>query len=102
MNENKKINEEQLEQAAGGGICHDLCFFTPTGKTKEENGAKWAECKSNCGNIGSGIVTTGCLCHGVPDRCVNKWHRIDNVTEELWPGYSGNHAQKLKSNNYNT
>jgi hypothetical protein len=100
MDENKKLGEEQLKEVAGGGSAfHRLCFFTPTGKKKEVKGNLWAECASNCGNIGK---YGGCDCHGSLFVCENKWHLIDSVTEELLPRDWANHADKLKSNNYNT
>ena len=94
MDENKKLNEEQLNEVAGGNIRSE-CDFTPTGETKDDGIDIWAKCASNCSPV------FGCTCRGRV-HCVDKWHRLHFRTGELDPRDFSNHAKKPKSNNFNT
>ena len=97
MDENKKLGDEQLENVSGGGAPPELkCYFTPAERVGTD-GSLWAECASFCG-----IWPNQCACHGQNDCCVNKRHRINKTSGELEPPGVANHAQKPKSNNYNT
>ena len=99
MDENKKLGDEQLENVSGGGSPHiPVCRFTFAGEQRVDiHGKLWALCASFCG-----LWPNTCACHGQNDRCDYKWHLINKTTEELEPPGAANHADKLKSNNYNT
>ena len=98
MDENKKLNEEQLNEVVGGNILKLFknCDFTPTGETKDDGTDVWAKCASDCG-----FAEFRCTCHKQA-HCIDKWHRLHSRTGELDPREFANHANKPKSNNYNT
>ena len=96
------LTEEELEQMSGGKDDYappndSKCFFTPTGQTEIRTpivgiSKLWAECNSVC---------FGCGCR-FKDHCVQKWHLLDIVTNELSPENFSNHKDKPKNNGYNT
>ena len=96
MEENKKLDEKQLEEIVGGSDNGPNCYFTPTGETRNDGSYLVAKCASNC--FGFYHI---CSCHG-EEHCVNKWHRLLAGTGELEPQSFANHENKPKSNNYNT
>ena len=90
------LSEEELEAVAGGGSFSDtICWFKPSGKTKEFENYVWLECNHDCYTLLSGGY---CGCHGT-DNCKNKWHRIDN-DRILAPDFAKNHKNKNPDNNY--
>ena len=95
MDENKNWARNNLKksQAEILGLVYD---FTPTGETKDDGIDIWAKCASNCG-----VGIFSCFCRGEV-HCVDKWHRLHFRTGELDPREFSNHADKPKSNNYNT
>ena len=92
-----KLNEDDLEQVAGGVSDGPLnpCYFLPTGSKKEMGGAIWLQCGARfCYGTES-----GCSCHGF-SNCMDKWHRVYTETEELYPADYSDHALKKKSSKY--
>ena len=96
MDENKELNEDALDETAGGGIDQsEFCWFTPAGKVEFIHGAWRMNCNSFCG-----LVTT-CCCYNHPSACREKWHMIvpDNkdglgLMNYLSPYTFSNHCQK--------
>ena len=74
MEESKAINEENLEQVAGGDAdgAGGACFFQPEYpyQSKVEYGGTFVKCKSWC-NVGQ-------KCHcGSRVQCVDRWHLME-------------------------
>jgi len=93
--EGNELNEERLEEVAGGkgGNGDELgsCYFTPkNNNVRSTNGEKWLECASGC---------FGCKCRWNA-WCVDRWHRLDDNLD-LYPRLTANHKHK-KRPTYNT
>ena len=88
--QNEAINEEDLEEVAGGaasGLGDYKCWFTKEGSSKLVGEETWLKCKSLCGPASS------CGCHG-QSHCVDKWHLID-TDKTLLPRNHSNHRNKM-------
>jgi hypothetical protein len=106
MEENKNqqgetLNEEQLEDVAGGIFGISLkCYFEPQVPTesKVENGKVFAKCKSNCFGGLAGLEY--CNCHGRDAECVDKWHVVEHLAGDIWvpsPRNLRNHSGERKA-----
>jgi len=82
MEENKKINEENLEEVAGGEEIMDSdCYFEPEQPIQYNvaHGAVSVKCKKMCRSPYT------CGCYGSV-YCVNKWHLVkpDEIVPDRW------------------
>ena len=101
--ETKTINEEELEQVAGGVGDGEQCYFHPHAQGTgygEKQGADpsyiWMKCSYG------GLGCKGCACHG-RNHCVDCWHKVETSTNApLLPKGFANHNLKNFTPDYST
>ena len=84
MDENDKLSEEQLQQAAGGLDAGEHCYFMQkvpwtTREDKRLSTGLGLLCDANCfkyHSTGRGYQHQ-CRCHGHDRACVDKYHAIE-------------------------
>ena len=90
------LNEEQLEEVAGGNF-QGNCYFEPEIPLDYEHNKYMGvrvKCKSNCL-----AKTSPCKCHGTED-CIHKYHRVEQFSENIWlpsPINERNHSGERKA-----
>ena len=70
----KELNEEQLEEVAGGiaEVKSANCWFKPGGEKKVHNGHLWLKCSAwSCWSV----IKTYCSCYG-ESQCKDGWHKL--------------------------
>jgi len=84
-----ELNENDLEDVAGGVWKDSACWFMPVNRNNEKNegGNVWLQCDSKCR-----VGLYYCCCHNEP-HCKDRWHTINGDTKFL-TGDRGNHWQK--------
>lgn len=95
VNEDAGLNEEDLEEVAGGGgmIPKNVCQFTKGDRSKQVDGNTWLKCNSTC------ALVISCSCRN-KGQCVDNWHMI-NSDKTLYPTGFANHNRKTPPS-YNT
>jgi len=95
-NEEKELNEDQLEDIAGGSGGYK-CYFVPKRpfEYKEAHGGIAVKCDSACNPVGG-----RCCCHNSV-FCTDRWHVVEQSkpTPDMWfakPRNDYNHSDGSK------
>ena len=99
-NEPEEIEEEELEEVAGGIWGRDSrCYFEPEVPYVWYRGEGteyiWVKCKMDC----YGFILACCSCHGSGSECSNRHHKMQYTSGGRWRGYpinSMNHNEAGK------
>ena len=95
-NEDSVLDEEQLDNVAGGqSQDNSNCWFLPETPVqyKIEGDIVRVKCRSTCGVIGI------CGCYKKSDRCIDKWHKATKFGSEWWPynfSYNNHNSEDKK------
>ena len=87
-NETQKVNEEELEQVAGGvGAAWD-CWFQSAGWVNQLQEPGFEFTTYICGRSSCFEGLSQCACHGT-DRCVGRMHKMDKASPAKGSGPGG-------------
>ena len=93
----REIKEQELGRVSGGSGGDQKCKFSPAASGTTRPGADpsyfWIGCRY--GSAGC----WGCCCHGT-EQCVDRWHKVDAITEALLPKGFANHNLKSFTKDY--
>jgi hypothetical protein len=97
-NENKELNEEELDDVSGGFWGNDpSCFFVYDSSVPLLNNGSFLRAKCKARSCYMPFVY--CNCHGNHARCEDGWHRLDTQgvppggTAYPWPANAAKHVQ---------